>query len=279
MRPGRPLVLAGVLVATVLTGALVNTVIAGHGDGSSSAVLDGGPDGWPDRWVPVPGTTWQWQLSGIVDTTVEAQVYDIDGMQNSADVVARLHAKGARVICYINAGAAEDFRRDYRAFPSSMLGNPNGWPGERWLDIRQRDALRPIMAARFDICRDKGFDGVEADLVDGYTNDTGFPLRAADQLAYNRMLAALAHERGLSIGLKNDLRQVPELVEDFDFAINEQCVQYNECHILSPFIRAGKAVFHVEYGTPTAEFCPQTRALGFSSMSKDRILDAPRSPC
>ncbi len=77
------------------------------------------------------------------------------------------------------------------------------------------------MAARFDMCRDKGFDAVEADLVDGYARDSGFPLTAADQLTYNRMLADLAHERGLSIGLKNDLDQVADLVDHFDFAINE----------------------------------------------------------
>lgn len=135
------------------------------------------------------------------------------------------------------------------------------------------------MAARFDVCRSKGFDAVEADLVDGYLNDTGFPLTAADQLAYNRMLADLAHQRGLSIGLKNDLEQVPDLVDHFDFAINEQCVQYAECDRLLPFIRAGKAVFHVEYDTPNGRFCPHTTALGFSSMRKNVNLDAPRWPC
>ena len=35
------------------------------------------------------------------------------------------------------------------------------------------------MAARFDECREKGFDAVEADLVDGYARDSGFPLTAA----------------------------------------------------------------------------------------------------
>jgi hypothetical protein len=284
MRPGRLLVPAGVLVSTMLAGALVNALLACCHDQPSVAVPDGARVGKGDlpagrRWVPAPGTTWQWQLSGVVDTTVDAQVYDIDAVQNGADVVATLHAKGARVICYINAGAAEDFRPDHAAFPPQALGKNNGWPGEWWLDIRQRDVLRPIMAARFDLCQRKGFDGVEADLVDAYANDTGFPLTAHDQLAYNRLLADLAHRRGLSIGLKNDLGQVPELLDDFDFAINEQCVQYAECDRLLPFIRAGKAVFHVEYDTPNTQFCPQTTALGFSSMRKNRNLDAPRWPC
>ena len=110
-----------------------------------------------------------------------------------------------------------------------MLGRGNGWPGERWLDIRRLSVLEPLMATRFDMCRDKGFDAVEPDNMDGYRNSTGFPLTAHDQLAYNRLIAELAHERGLAVGLKNDLDQIPELVGDFDFAVNEECAEYDEC--------------------------------------------------
>lgn len=231
------------------------------------------------RWVPAPSTPWQWQLTTPVDTGVDVPVYDIDGHENPASVVAALHAKGRHVICYVNAGAAETFRPDYGAFPGNLLGRTDGWKGERWLDIRQRDALRPIMAARFDECRGKGFDAIEADLVEAYHNETGFPINAQDQLAYNRMLADLAHERGLSIGLKNDLDQVPDLLGSFEFAVNEQCAEHDECRALQPFIQAGKAVFHVEYNLDNAAFCPQTTALRFSSMRKKLDLDAPRWPC
>jgi hypothetical protein len=230
-------------------------------------------------WQPKPGLTWQWQLTEPVDTSVDAQVYDIDGTENGAAVVSTLHAAGRKVICYVNVGADESFRPDAKRFPSSVIGLSNGWPGERWLDVRQLRVLRPIIAARFKTCADKGFDGIEADNVDGYQNDSGFPLTAADQLAYNRMLVALAHADGLAIGLKNDLDQVPELVSSFDFAVNEQCAEYSECEVLKPFIAAGKAVFHVEYTLPLSEFCPQTTALGLSSMRKNTNLDAPRWPC
>ncbi|MGH3415524.1 MAG: endo alpha-1,4 polygalactosaminidase, partial [Actinocrinis sp.] len=101
----------------------------------------------------------------------------------------------------------------------------------------------------------------------------------ADQLAFNRMLATLAHADHLAIGLKNDLGQVPDLVADFDFAVNEQCAQYDECAQLSPFINADKAVFHVEYELSLDRFCPRTTALGLSSMRKNIALDAPRWPC
>ena len=231
------------------------------------------------RWVPPPGASWQWQLTGRVDTTVDADVFDVDGVETGAETVAALHRAGRRVVCYVDAGAAEEFRPDRGAFPDEVLGDSGGFDRERLLDIRRLDVLAPIMAARFDVCRDKGFDGIEADLADGYTRDSGFPLTADDQLTYNRMLADLAHERGLSIGLKNDLDQVSELVDDFDFAVNEQCFEYGECAKLTPFVRAGKAVFSAEYELDTADFCPEARRLGFSSIRKRTSLDAWREAC
>ncbi|MGW5123457.1 endo alpha-1,4 polygalactosaminidase [Streptomyces sp. NPDC004069] len=230
-------------------------------------------------WRPRPGLTWQWQLDARADPSVDVPVYDIDGFENSAADVARLHRAGRKVICYINVGAWEDFRPDKDAFARSLLGEANGWQGERWLDIRRVSVLRPIMERRFDMCRDKGFDAVEPDLVEGYSNPTGFPLTARDQLRYNRMIAEIAHERGLSVGLKNDLPQIPQLVGDFDFAVNEECAQYRECERLSPFVAAGKAVFHVEYAVPADRFCPQSRRLGLSSMRKKPELGVWREPC
>ncbi|MFJ2742328.1 endo alpha-1,4 polygalactosaminidase [Streptomyces sp. NPDC087440] len=230
-------------------------------------------------WQPRPGTAWQWQLDGRVDPRTDVPVYDIDGFENSASDVARLHADGRKVICYINAGAWEDFRPDKAAFPKSVLGATNGWAGERWLDIRRIDILRPLMEKRFDMCRAKGFDAVEPDLMDGYQNKTGFPVTAAHQIAYNTMLATIAHERGLAVGLKNDLEQIPQLVRHFDFAVNEECAEFDECESLRPFITAGKAVFHVEYTLPNGEFCAESRRLGLSSMRKNLDLDPWRKPC
>jgi hypothetical protein len=130
-----------------------------------------------------------------------------------------------------------------------------------------------------DLCRSKGFDGIELDNVDGYSNDTGFPLTAADQLRYNRALADAAHARGLSVGLKNDLDQVTDLVSAFDWALDEECFQYSECNLLVPFVQAGKAVFNVEYSLPPATVCPEAKALDFSTLIKDLNLDAQRQAC
>jgi hypothetical protein len=232
------------------------------------------------RWVPRRGTPWQWQLSGKLNLTVNAPIYDIDGAGTTAAQVAALHRRGRRAICYVNVGAYENFRSDKNRFPAAVLGKPlEGWPGERWLDIRRIDLLGPIMSARFANCRSKGFDAVEPDNMDGYANNSGFRLTAANQLRYNRWIAGLAHSRGMSVALKNDLAQVRALEPSFDFAVNEQCVEFDECETLLPFIRAGKAVLHVEYGLTKAQFCAKTRVLGFSSMRKPLDLGPAREPC
>lgn len=231
------------------------------------------------RWTPKPGTTWQWQLTTPVDLDVDAAVFDIDGFDNSAAVVAQLHRRGRKVVCYIEVGAAESFRPDYHRWPRDVLGRSNGWPGERWVDIRDPRRLAPVLTRRFDMCRDKGFDAVEPDLMDHYQNDTGFPITARHQLAFNRYVARLAHERGLSVALKNDVEQAAELVHDFDFAVNEECAAYRECAALRPFIAAGKAVLHAEYDVAPADYCPLSRRLRLSSIHKDPSLDAARRTC
>jgi hypothetical protein len=245
--------------------------------GDAPAPPDGG------LWLPAPGTTWQWQLDTPVDTTVDAEVYDIDLFDNDAAVVAALHAAGRRVICYVSVGSWEDWRPDQGAFPAEVLGQDyHGWPGEKWLDIRRLDVLGPILGARFDLCRDHGFDGLEPDNIDGYTNDTGFPLTAADQLTFNGWVAAHAHARGLSVGLKNDGDQAADLLPQFDWALTEDCWADSWCDQVLPFVGAGKAVFMAEYtdvGTTTAQFCPYAGQHHLSGILKTRDLDAWREAC
>ncbi len=233
----------------------------------------------PEPWHPLPGTSWQWQLSGTVDQSVDAEVYNVDLFENGSGVVSDLHAAGRKVICYMSAGSFERWRGDADSFPTGVKGKSNGWPGERWLDIRRLGVLKPIMRARLDMCRARGYDGVEFDNVDGYANRTGFPLTGSDQRAYNEWLARAAHERGLAAGLKNDLGQIVALEPHFDFAVNEQCFQYRECSRLAPFIDHGKAVFHVEYVVEPEDFCPRTTELGFSSLRKRWALGAWRIAC
>jgi hypothetical protein len=220
------------------------------------------------------------QFTGDLDLTVPADAYDVDLFDTAATTVADLHRRGRTVVCYINAGAWEDWRPDASAYPAAVKGRAlDGWPGERWLDIRAIDTLRPILRARLDACRRKGFDGVEFDNVDGYTNGTGFPLAADDQLRFDRMLAREAHRRSLAVGLKNDLDQVRQLEPSFDFAIDESCWDFDECQRLHWFDDAGKAVLVIEYTPARAQFCPTITGLGYFGMRKHLELDAWRRVC
>ena len=42
----------------------------------------------------------------------------------------------------------------------------------------------------------------------------------------------------------------------FDWALNEQCFQYQECGLLTPFRNAGKAVMNIEYKLGVEEVLP-----------------------
>jgi len=230
-------------------------------------------------WQPPLQSSWQWQLTTPVDQTVNASIFDIDMFDNSAKVVTSLHAKGRKVICSVNVGNWENWRPDASKFPSIVLGKDNTWVGEKWLDIRRLDILGPLMEARLDLCKAKGFDGVEPDNIDGYVNDTGFPLNYTDQLNFNIFIANAAHARGLSVGLKNDMDQIHDLLPYFDWALNEECFQYKECNLLTPFILANKPVFEVEYSLDPSKFCSTANAMNFNSMKKRLSLNAYRVPC
>jgi len=241
-------------------------------------------DGQSLWWKPVVNLRWQWQLSDMpVDLSLDVDMYDIDLFDNDASVITALHAQGRKVVCYMSVGSWEDWRPDAGRFPASVIGQDyEGWPGENWLDIRQIELLAPMMRARLDLCRDKGFDGIEPDNIDGYTNDTGFPLTYEDQIRYNLWLAEEAHARGLSIGLKNDPDQVADLLPYFDWALTEDCFAEGWCEDMMPFIQIGKPVFAAEYtdtGVSIEQLCQEAKQLNFNLILKNRELDAWQQTC
>ena len=246
----------------------------------------GAPVGSGGRWKPTSSSPLPlyWILSAPLnasDVLPAPAVFDIDGQDNSAATVADLHKAGAKVICYVDAGTWEPGRSDSSDFPAAVQGSGvDGWPGEKWLDIRQVSTLEPIIKARFQTCKAKGFDAIEPDNIDGYSNDTGFPLTGADQLAYNRALAAWAHGLGLSIGLKNDGDQAGALEPSFDWALDEECYTYNECGYLTTFTSANKAVWIAEYKAISAADCADSKAKHFNTAQYDLNLGkSGRKPC
>ncbi len=260
---GRRLLLRTCLFAALALAAL-----------SSSASVAGA---W---WQPPAKPTFYWQLQGTLKTSFTAGVYDVDGFETSALEVAALQTQGKHVVCYIDVGTAENFRPDYGAFPRSVLGHSNGWPGEKWLDIRQLAVIEPIMTARFQMCREKGFDAIEPDNIEAATNKSGFPITEAQQLTYNRWVAEEAHSLGMAILQKNDGEQAAQLEPYFDGVLTEQCNQYSECADFEPYLKAGKPVINAEYKLKTSRFCAADDAAGIVGMRFNLALNGKRyEPC
>ena len=232
-------------------------------------------------YKPTKATTWQWQLSKDINTSYNVAVYDVDLVETPQNVIDKLHSEGKKVICYFSGGSYESYRDDASDFNESILGNILvGWDNEKWLDIRSA-SLKPIMRARLDLAVEKRCDGVEPDNMDAFQNNSGFPLSSDDQLAYNKFIANEAHDRNLSVALKNDVDQIKELEPYYDFAVNEQCYFYKECEQLRPFLDMNKAVFNAEYDEKYVKnsdgardvLCTQARADRISTLVLPLDLD------
>ena len=259
-------------------------------------------------WQPAVGEAWHYQIGWPVSQSDQfddnIKIYSIDVFDNDPADITFLKNKGIKVICYINVGAWEVWRDDAGQFPDSViLGNYDNWDGERWLDIRPSykldnpadgEKLRRIMEDRFDEAARRGCDAIEPDNLDAWNPNINlnngqareFEISYQDQLDYNIYLANIAHERGLSIGLKSDVEQAADLVDYYDWALNESCTitpytadpnGISECqYYQDTFIPAGKAVFWVEYienGKGVEDFCPQTdETVGLSFMLSDLLL-------
>jgi hypothetical protein len=211
------------------------------------------------------GTSWYWQLQGALNLNQTAKVYDVDLFDQTAATFSSLKTAQRIVICYFSAGTYEDWRPDEKQFPANTLGNGLGWPGEKWLDVRN-GTVRNIMLSRLDLAKSKGCDGVEPDNVDGYANNSGFNLSKQDQINFLTFLANESHKRGMTIALKNATDLVTTLVSSFDFAVVEECFKYNECEAYSPFILQNKAVLNAEYSAYSTSICSRAKTLKFSTV-------------
>jgi hypothetical protein len=261
----------------------------------------------PACWQPALRLSWQWKLSEPPTAKeIAANDYDpwdIDGFEARTSTVAALKPR-SHVACYISAGSYEAWRPDAPDFPGAgridrrtpkhvthgVIGwKMAGWD-ERWLDIRHirraGNQVAEIMTARIAMCGSKGFDAVEFDNVEGYSNNTGFPLTGKHQLRFNTWLANTAHAHGLAAILKNDVPQITRLLPYFDVALNEQCWQYAECTTrqtgrsgYDQFVAAGKPVLGVEYSGKTDDFCPRANAANFNWLKKKLSLGSYRVAC
>jgi hypothetical protein len=249
-------------------------------------------------WTPPANVEWQWEIdhplvltsasdmgTGVTSylgtAAANPTVYDIDGFDNTAATVAALHAAGDHAICYIEVGAAENYRPDYSSFPAADLGaTMQGYSSERYLNINDPAVLQ-VIEARVAMCHSKGFDAVEPDIDDSYTDNTGFSISEAQNVTYDATLAAYAHSLGMGWALKNgdDASFAAALQPTSDFVLDEQCHEYDTCASFAPFAVAGKAVLEVEYDIPTSQFCTAANAANEDAMKMNANLNGGRQPC
>ncbi len=232
-------------------------------------------------WLPAIGTSWQWQLEGTLDLTLNVAMYSLDLFDTPESTITQLQSERRTVICGFSAGTWEEGRDDQADFPHEVRGVVvGGLPSERWLNIRE-PIVQELMEARMDLAVSKGCDGVLLHRVEGYASTNGFGLTSKDQIEYNRSLAEAAHSRLLSVGLTGALPLINDLEPSFDFGLNASCLVEDECPFLRPFLVADKAVFHVEYvedkddGPAKLEsICGEPSIKQFHTIVKTPTLDA-----
>jgi hypothetical protein len=251
------------------------------GTGGSTGGTEGSKGTGGSWWKPLEHLTWYWQLQGTVNNSEPVEAYDIDGFDNTAAEVTTLHNEGKHVVCYIDVGTWEEWRSDAGEFPKEVIGNSNGWPGEDYLNIADTSVLEPLMAKRFEMCKEKGFDAVEPDNMEDFEEkNTGFTITAAEQLTYDEWIAEEVHSLGMAVLQKNDPGQTNELEPHFDGALTEQCNEYGECGSFQPYLAAGKPVFNAEYNLSTSQFCAADNTAGIMGARYDLELDGKTfEPC
>jgi len=231
-------------------------------------------------WKPKPGLKWNWSLgtnpSKIPIENTDYEVIDVDLYTVTKDIINKMHKNNKKVICYFSAGTYETQREEAQGMlevKGLVRTKMEEWD-EYWLDYRLSE-IKPFMTERLDLAQSKGCDGIEFDNVDTFTNvDWDDAPSVADQLKYDKWLAKEAHDRNMAAGFKNSIELLEDLKDIFDFAINEECNEYNECDDYSVFLNNDLAVFVALYGYTTSKsfmktVCEQTKDLDLSIIIKD----------
>jgi hypothetical protein len=212
--------------------------------------------------------TGQTAYTGATAPATNPTVFDIDGFDNPASTVGSLHALGFKAICYIEVGAAENYRADYSQFPTVALGNTMpGYSSERYLDIRNATVVS-VIEARISMCKSKGFDAVETDIDESYQSSTGFPLTKATEETFMVTLSNYMHANGMGWVAKNlddtGDSYATDMFPNADALLTEESNFYGTSGLFSSYL-GHKAVFNAEYTSDNqtaAKFCPQDNAAG-----------------
>ena len=224
--------------------------------------------------------------------------YQLGGGYTPADgveIVARdstdSAAEGLYSICYINAFQTQPQEADLWLTERADLllrddnGDPvidPGWPDEMILDIsttKNRITIASIFGETILGCASDGFKAVEFDNLDTWTRTDG-SLTEQNSVEMAMALVDLTHSAGLAAGQKNSA-ELGERGRDevgFDFAVTEECAQFNECDVFRDVYK--DAVIDIEYtdalDRPFDEICADP-ATPDMTVLRDRDLVTPDS--
>jgi hypothetical protein len=299
----------------VLAVLIIAAATAGHASARATVSVS-----WwhPTATGPNNGPEFQWELDhalnlksrsdmGIGDVNALGQtsprptVYDIDGINNPASTIAALHKLGAKAVCYIEIGAAgnyysaaqEHLKTTYYAQLKAAgdLGKSVPDYPERYLNIKAASTVTIIKAMIRQQCAAKGFDAVEPDIDDSFSDNTGFGITETQNITYDKTLGAYAHSLGLAWGQKNgDANSAfsAALEPTTDFLLDEECNFYHTCQIVTPpYVHAGKLVLNAEYTadwgqhiqSDLSRFCPADVSGHIDGLLFTTALSGQRNPC
>ncbi|AEV85220.1 hypothetical protein ACWT_4200 [Actinoplanes sp. SE50] len=231
--------------------------------------------------APPPGNaSFDYQIGGAYTPPTGVTVVSRDSQASPAP--------GLYNICYVNAFQAQPGTQPWwqAHHPELLLRTADGDPvidkdwNEALLDFStdaKRSALTAIAGAWIDRCAAAGFQAVEPDNLDSYTRSAGL-LTKNQAMVYATALAGRAHEEKLAIGQKNtaELSSADAHRIGFDFAVTEQCADFDECDAYTASY--GDRVFVIEYST--AGFTKACHAYGarLSIVLRDLEVSTPDSP-
>lgn len=190
-------------------------------------------------------------------------------------------------VCYVNAYQAQPGSTDWWRgnHPNLLLRNGDGrivrdsnWH-EPLLDIStpdKRTELATTVNHWVDDCARTGFAAVELDNLDSWTRSDGL-LTSGEALDFARSIIVHAHADGLAVGQKNaaDITR-PGRAAGFDFAVTEQCADYQECDAYTATY--GSEVIVIEYSAKGLAKACAGWATTLSIVRRDPDVTAPGSP-
>jgi len=230
---------------------------------------------------PAIDVSWQVQLSGSFDASIDVALYYIDLDNLTGAEHTALSNSGRHMACYLSAGSYEPWRPDAASFPATVIGNALAdYPDEHWLDIRNT-AVTSLMGARLDQFESSGCSSVAIANVTTSGENTGFDITATEQSNYLTWLSNEVHRRGLLAGLATAEDRLGVVEPLFDWAYAQSCWVDDHCSDYAPFVAAAKAVLAVEFGDATTvpTICAGVAGTGIDLLIKPQDLSANRFAC